>query len=446
MRIVVIGAGAVGRHLATSVDPDASVVVVDRDDSQLQIAEESLDALTLRGDGTHRRTLEAAEVARADLVVAVTDNDTVNLTAAALASTMGARRTIARVDDPGFYATDAPFEREVLGIHAVLCASRLVGSALLRMLTGRYCRITHALEGGMLHGVVVTVPEDSPAIGQAPGRLRVGGTGCVRAVYRGARLRSVSDVTEVAAGDDLILIGRPATVARSVHFIHKRDRARALLVGGGEIGTLLASAMSAYERDVRIIELDRQRCEVVAADLPTVRVIHGDGTNLTLLRDERVGLCGSLCAVTHSDEVNLMASLLGKELGVGSTLALVHRPGYAPVYDHLGIDGTTSAHECLAAALRSLTPGRRIIERWRIEPTPFEVVEVRAPKLTGRIRARDLPIPAGALLLGVHAGDGGALRSEAPLNGGEHLLIGLRSAQVNELDSALNRLERKGGV
>lgn len=447
MRIVVIGAGGVGRHLATTVDPHASVVVIDRDQKALDATEETVDALTLRGDGTHRQTLREAEVPKADLVVAVTNHDTINLAAAALASDMGARRAIARIDDPGFYATMAPYERNVLGIHAVLCASRLVGSSLLRMLTGRYCRDTASLAGGMLHGAIVSVPEDSPAIGQAPSRLRVAGNDCVRAIYRGTRLRSISDVTAIAAGDDVIMIGDPGAVARVVHFVHKRDRARAVLVGGGEIGTLLARALSDFERDVRLVEIDRARCEVIAAELPNVRVIHGDGTNLALLRDERIGLCGSLCAVTHSDEVNLMASLLGKELGVHATLALVHRPGYAPVYDHLGIDGTTSAHEVLAAALRSLLPGKRIVERWSLDPTPFEVVQVRAPVLkSGRVTGRDLPIPAGGLLLGVHGGDGERLRTDRPLEGHEHLIVGLRTAQVSELETALARIERKGGV
>ncbi|MBL4683554.1 MAG: NAD-binding protein, partial [Nannocystaceae bacterium] len=136
MKIVIIGGGGVGRYLATALTEDAEVVVIDRDPANLAEVEDSVDALTLRGDATHRATLRQAEVHKADLVVAVTGSDTVNVAAAALAADMGALRSVARVDDPGFYETKAAHESQVLGIHAVLCASRLVAAELLRMLTG----------------------------------------------------------------------------------------------------------------------------------------------------------------------------------------------------------------------------------------------------------------------------------------------------------------------
>lgn len=444
MRIVLIGGGGVGRHLAGSLGHEAEVIVIDPDPNALSEVEEGVDALTLRGDGTHRGSLRQAEVHRADLVVAVTGSDTVNVAAAALATDMGARRSVARVDDPGFFDTPAAYERNVLGIHALLCASRLVSGELLKMLTGGDCRDSFSLAGGALHAVVVEVPPESPALGQVPNKLRTQGTEAVRAVVRGTRVRGVAEVGEVEAGDALLVVGRPVAVARVVRHVHQRDAARAVLIGGGDIGSQLATFLAEFEDDVRVVENDRARCEQLAASLPDVRVIHGDGTNLALLRDERIGMSGSLCAVTKSDEVNLMASLLGRELGVRRTLALVHRPGYAPVYDHLGIDGTTSAHEVLSRVLQWLMPDRMIVRSAELTGSDHEIVEMRVPHLRRkRVGARDLPLPPGALLLGVLRGHDELGRIDDDLAGHEHLLLVIRSGQRRELERSLARLAKE---
>lgn len=447
MKIVIVGGGGVGRHLAHSLTMDADVVVIDRDAANLAEVEDGVDALTLMGDGTHRSTLRQAEVHKADLVVAVTGSDTVNVAVAALASDMGALRSVARVDDPGFYDTEAAYESHVLGIHALLCASRLVAGELLRMLTGRDCRHTFSLAGGALHGAVVEVPANSPALGQSPQKLRTDGAETVRAVIRGSRVRAAAEVSAVDEGDALLLLGPPISVARVVRFVHERDATRAVLIGGGDIGGQLATSMSKFERDVRVIEIDRARCESLAAELPNIRVLNGDGTNLSFLRDERIGECGSMCAVTRSDEVNLMASLLGRELGVGRTFALVHRPGYASVYDHLGIHGTTSAHEVMARTLRWLLPNRRIIGGSVLPGTDHEVIEFRVPNPgQRRLTARDLPLPAGSLVLGIARDTGELLRTDAEVVGGEHVLIVGRTGNRRDLERALSRLNREGSA
>lgn len=446
MKIVIIGGGGVGKHLASSLMAEAEVIVVDVDPSALAEIEEGVDALTLAGDGTHRATLRAAEVRKADMVVAVTGSDTVNVTAAALAVEMGAGRSVARVDDPGFYETAAAFERDVLGVAALLSASRLVSGELLRMLTGRDCTSTFSLAGGALHGALVLVPDDSPAIGSSPLKLRTEGSQAVRGVLRGTKLRPAAEVVEVEAGDSLLLMGPPISVARVVRFVHERHAARAVLIGGGDIGGQLGASLSQFERDVRIIEQDRGRAEELAALLPDIRVVHGDGTNLALLRDQRIGDFGSMCAVTRSDEVNLMASLLGRELGVRRTFALVHRPGYASVYDHLGIHGTTSAHEVLARVVHWLLPDRRILAQHRVPGTDHALLEVRVPRPGRRhITVRDLPLPPGTIVLGARREEHELAGADEEVHGGEHVFLAVRTGHVRDLERALSRLAGGGG-
>ncbi|MBA3548224.1 MAG: NAD-binding protein, partial [Nannocystis sp.] len=151
MRVVIVGTGEVGRHLAHSLQHEAELILIDSDAQALLAAEENIDALSLVGDATHRRVLARAEVGRADLLIAVTPIDAVNLVCAALGRSMGARQVVARVDDPDFFVTDLGFERGVLGVDAVLCASRLVSVELLRMLAGVRALQVVPVAAGLVH-------------------------------------------------------------------------------------------------------------------------------------------------------------------------------------------------------------------------------------------------------------------------------------------------------
>ena len=174
MRVVVLGAGEVGTHVGRELSQEGNdVVLVDRRADALSRAEESLDALALAGDATHWAVLEAAEVGRADLVVAVTGSDEVNVVAAALSAKLGARRTVARVDAPSFYRTGGGVERGVLGIHSLLCASRLVSEELLRLVEQLDARYVGNFCGNALQVALMPVLDGSQALGRSPQDLKL---------------------------------------------------------------------------------------------------------------------------------------------------------------------------------------------------------------------------------------------------------------------------------
>ncbi len=319
MRVLILGAGEVGRHLARSLSSDANVVLLDADAHALAIAEDELDVLVMEGNATHRDALEAAEVKRADLVISVAGEDAVNVAACVLAKNLGARRAVARVDDPGFYRGPLGVERGVAGIDACVCASRLVGVDLLRLVNRVEVGWTSTFVGGAVHVGVVEIGEDSPVAGGPIGRLGTEAASITRAVLRGDSIRLPSEVTSLEAGDRVILGGPPVGVAAVARSMRGRGSNRVVVVGGGDVGLQLARALSALTREVSIVEESRDRCEALASDLPKTTILHGNGTNLSFLREEQIGLAETALAVTGSDEVNLMASLLSNELGVEHT-------------------------------------------------------------------------------------------------------------------------------
>ena len=437
MRIVIIGAGEVGRHLGRSLQHEAELILIDVDGRELADAEEGLDALTLVGNGTHRSVLRKAEVQRADLVIAVTPNDSINLLSAALARELGAARTVARVDDPAFYEGDRGIEVGVLGIEASLCASRLVGVELLRMLAGIRARQVLPCAAGLVQVASHVIGEDSPLLTRSRARA-TSWPDPIRAIVRAGQLRPVAEVEHAELGDIALLAARPLVLLELLHQLTPAaGELRSTIVGGGDVGLQLASLLGPRNLLDRLIERDRPRCWALAEQLHDVQVLHGDGTNIAFLRDEQVGRADALLAVTGSDEANLMTSLLGRELGIDHVFALVHRPGYAGVYSHLGVTGTVSPHETIAQVIQGLLPRGIIIGKHNLHELAVDVVELR-PAVAG-LRLADIPLPPGAIPLSIAGREVSTPKPRATLAVDDVLVVALPGGRVPMLEKALRK-------
>lgn len=438
MRILILGAGAVGTHLARVLSKLGEVVVMDRVPSALAQLEEGADVLTIKGDVTHRRALLAADAHRADLVVAVTGSDDANLLAAALAAEAGAQRTVARVDDPNFYSSKTGVEEGVLGVDAVLCASLLVGQDLLRQIAAEDANVTRLLARGSLLVSSVTLRGLEPACGQklsdqepvSPTRLEL--------VIRAGRALRPLDVARMEVGDELILSGPPIPTIQSVRKLRGIAPKRAMLIGGGDVGMQLGRLLSSMERRVQIVEKSPTRAEQLAEELPKVNVILGDGSSIATLRDEHIGSADYVVAVTRSDEVNLLASLLARDLGVHATYTLLHRHGYEEVYRHLGVRGTTGPHDVLAAAVTQLLPSGIA------PPIPFgssglNLREVTLPSGKKATRSiRDVAVPPGVFLVG-RVEDGVSVATDVPVRAGQTLVFLVSPDKMRGLDRYVER-------
>lgn len=449
MHIVVIGGGGVGCHVAREFSRFSDVVLIDHDPAVLESAENELDVMLLQGDGTHRSVLRKAEVARATMVVAATRSGAVNLSAAALSIELGARRAVARIDDASFYEIPAPLgvERNVLGVDAI-CASRLVGTELLRQVCALDATTAATFLGGTFLVAGVKVEQDAPYTGQSVDRLATEGA-VVGGIVRRSRILSAADAQQLEHGDIVIIGGSPVVTSRRVRMLRQHQAGSAVIVGGGEVGEHLARDLAGLERRVKIIDRDRDRCEELARSVSGATVIHGDGTQLAFLQDEQVGSADIVLAATHSDEVNLMACLLGRQLGVNHTFALVQQPSYVPVYDHLGVSGSTSGHEVLSAAMRQLLPDRSLVSSQPLGSVPAQVVELRLPaRLSRAMRVSDIALPPDTRVLGSWMPQTGRFTPgrRTQLHGGEHLLLICNDSTLRQLDKAVQKIAPTRGA
>jgi len=404
MKIVIVGAGDVGSFLARELSTRSEdVVMIDCDSSALERVEESTDIMTLQGNGTFRKTLIEAGVQKADLVVAVTSNDDTNMVVSSLSSGLGASRTLARVDTPDFLMTKAGVERNVLNSFAIICASRLTSSELLRLVRRAESPFVETFSTDSISLAIVNVDDKCRFLNKPGTDIELGKEARVVGIFRDQELRRQMEISHLYAGDQILV----ATNLRKLPMVMRRisqtfSGKKGVIIGGGDVGFQLAESLQSVENRLTIIDINRKQCEHLADVLDKVTVVHGDGTSLPLLQDEHVEMADYLLSVTRHDEVNLMSSLVAQEIGVTDSYTLVHRPGYSHVYEHLGVKGTASAHELIAKVVSKYFPNQTILSQSEIPNSDYIAGEFQiADSIVSKtVKLRDLSLPIGSIIVG----------------------------------------------
>ena len=431
MRIVIAGAGEVGRDLARSLNARGDgVVLIDRDADILAEAEEGLDVQGIRGDSAWRSVLARAAAGSADAVVAATGSDDANMLSAALAKGMGARVTVARVDDPGFYQVDDGVEQDILGVDYMLCSTRLVAAQLL--LEMLRTSAVHAIGScfGRLQVAMWRVGERPPLHGAVPDRLGLPKGVFPRAVVRDGQVRGVEQISRLELGDLLLMAGGPGAMGAAVPYLEGRGGGRRLvIVGGTPLGALLARLQARSGWRVDLVDHDAGRCRDLAAEVEGVRVIRGDATDAAFLRDARLAEADAVVAVTLHEEVNLLVSLLVRQEAPAGrsppTYMAVRRPGYVELCGRLGLQGAASTYQVLANAMVEAIAPSGLVASQPLPDTAWSLAEIRLPKgLHQGTCLDDLPLPPGTLPLGVVADHQVcAPRPDLELRGAEQLVV-----------------------
>ena len=341
MFVVVIGMGEVGRHIAGVLQAEShDVVAVDQDPDAVNRVEERMDIASLVGYGASPRVLRQAGVHEADLVVAVTDSDEANLVAALASKHLGARRTIARIQGKDFDEGEQGVHYGFLGIDVVVNPRVLVAQEIAKVARSHGALDVVSLAGNRIELVELELPARNSRVLHRPlSDLRLPDQTLVAAIVRDRELFVPSGSSVLLPGDRVFLIGRTGRMEEvEDQLCGGREAGRVCIVGGGVVGEALARSLSTADVEVLLIEQDLGKAEQLSVSLPRVTVLHGDGTNLTLLEEEQVGSFDLFCAVSHDDEVNLMSGLLAKQVGAPRVVSLVHRPDYMDIYHQLGID------------------------------------------------------------------------------------------------------------
>ncbi|MDA1276931.1 MAG: Trk system potassium transporter TrkA [Verrucomicrobia bacterium] len=338
MRIVIVGAGQVGRHLAELLSKqDHSICVIEASDQLAAELNEQLDAQVICRSGASATTLAEANVADCELFLAVTSDDNTNLVSASLAKAMGAPKTIARVHT-GVQRDEWLFDyKGHFGIDYVFSSERLAAVELAKFVRNPEGLLVEELARGRIELQQTFVAAESDAVGQTltslalPPRVRIG------AIRRNGVYLIPTAHDQIEAGDLLTLFGEPNKISAIVpRFQPQKSQSgetNVVIFGGGDYGFALAQMLEGRELRVRVIEKDTKLCRELSNLLQDTVVINGDATSLQQLREEQMGAADFFIAVTADDEDNVMACLQARNLGTKYCLAVVHRADYADVVE-----------------------------------------------------------------------------------------------------------------
>ncbi len=364
MKVVVIGLGEVGLHVARTLSAEKhAVTVIERDPVRAEVRQGELDALVVVGNGASPRFLKEIGTADADLVVAVTPNDESNVITALAAHQLGARRTVARVRDPDYFGQDEAFARDILGIdfviHPELATAEDLAEAIL--LPGAV-HVEH-FGGGQVAVAECVVGDRSPLIGKALSERRAALPHHVAGLIRDTRVVVAEPGLRPRSGDHVIVAASREDIGSVVGYIAGRSRPvrDVMIFGGGRIGLPLARRLEAEGRfNVTVMEADLERAREVAEVLRRATVLHDPGLGKEALLAQGVDQAGAFVATAGDDRANLLAALNAKQVGAGLCLAVVSRDEYTPLVDALGIDAGFSPRLVTAEAILRVVRGDNV--------------------------------------------------------------------------------------
>ena len=358
MRIIVVGAGEIGRHLASSLSHKShQVALIERDETIAMELDQQLDAKVIRGDGAAPSLLLETGVADCELFLALTSSSAVNVFASSIAKKLGAKKVIARIE-PQLERDDWLVDyRSQFDLDDAFSPEWLSAIELAKHVRNPGAIAVEEIARGRIELQQLRVEPGSEAAGKSLLELKAPERTRVAIISRGGSTIIPSAGETLEPGDIVTIFGKPHALAGLSNRLQKEAAAQpnVVIFGGGEYGFCLAQMLSNWDCRVRIFEKDRRRADELADLLSRTTVINGDGTDLATLEEEQVGRADFFIATGRSDEDNVMTCLQAHNLGTETCLTLIHRADYATAISssgrHFGMKAAVSPRE---ATLRDI--------------------------------------------------------------------------------------------
>ena len=379
MKIIIIGAGKVGCQIAKTLSSEKhDVTLIEKNDTIRQSVQNNLDVLTILGNGANVRTLEEAGIKQADMVIAVTSSDEVNMIACMTAKQFGVPQKIARIRNPEYLYANA-LSREKLGIDLTINPERATAKEIVKLLKSPInVAQVQSFAGGKVQLFELKVDASFPFINQQLKAITFKYPILVAAIYRNDKIIIPGGEEKIIAGDNLyVLIKKDYFLELNEIFNQKPLSVQnVIILGGSRIGIQAALILTKLGISTKLIERDKEKCEKIAESLPHTLVINGDGTNIDLLKSEGVETTDGFVAVTGYDEDNLLVALLAKHLGAKKVIAKVDRINYIPILEKIGVDAVVNPRMTTASAILRFIRRGKIISLTLLKEGEAEVIEL----------------------------------------------------------------------
>jgi trk system potassium uptake protein TrkA len=408
MKIVIIGAGEVGFFLAQRLSVEKhDLIIIDNDPEKCAHAQEELDVSAIEGNASSQTVLREAGLESADMLIAASGVDEINLIACMTASKMGVKKKIARVRNPDYYEPSSILKPGDLGVDLFIHPEEEVIEEIIRLLMRASASEVVEFEGGKILVVGLKLDAQCPnlnkplkEVGSEEERQNVR----VVAMLKGEKTIIPTGEDYFSRNDQIFVIARRESLSYALSVTGKTDQKldRIMILGGGKIGRGLAEKLE-EQIEVTLVESSREKSVKIAAQLKQTAVYQADGTEIDILAREGILNMDAFIAVTSDDETNILSCLLAKHLGIHKTIALVNKQTYLPLLPVIGIDSTVNVRLSTASAILRFIRRGTILSAATFHGIDAEAIEfevARPSKITGK-PLKDLGLPKGSLIAAV---------------------------------------------
>jgi len=451
MKIIICGAGQVGWQIARHLSGERNdVTVVDSNPELVRRATDTLDVQGISGFASYPDILERAGARDADMIIAATHSDEVNMVTCQVAhSVFSIRRKIARLRAQSYLDAiySDLYRRDHLPIDVVISPEKEVAEAALQRLASPAAFDTEQFLNGRGQLLGITIDDDCPVI-NTPLRQLTDLFSTLRAIVVGIRRDGVLFVPtandQIFAGDDTYLFCQTEDMNRTLEIFGKvqKKQERIVIIGGGNVGLGVARALEQRTDKVRVrmIERDRAVAERAADGLDRTIVLNGDGLDAALLDESGIANADAVLAVTDDDKTNLLVSVRAKEMGCKMSICLVNDPTLAPLMGPLGVDAYINPRSTTVSSILRHVRHGRVRGVYSIGDAEAEVIEAQVlstSPIAGQ-RIKDVAFPEGTLVAGILK-PGGMVKpkSDTRIEEGDVIAIFVMSDDVPEVERLL---------
>jgi trk system potassium uptake protein TrkA len=417
MKIVILGAGQVGSTVAHSLSSEENdITVVDTNATHLKNLQDRLDIRGVIGFASHPTVLVRAGIEDADLIIALTSSDEVNMTACQVAYTLYNTPTrIARIRSSDYIDNAELFERDHCPVDVLISPETLVTQYIARLI--EYPGALQVLDfaGGRAQLVATQAYAGGPLVGHRLQTLREhmpkDADARVAAIYRQDKTIIPDGSTIIEENDTVFFLAAQRNIRTMMKELRPLDNPvrRIILAGGGNIGSNLARQLE-RKHHVKIIERDPERAEAIAENLEKAIVLVGDCADEELLREEAIDTTDVYCVLTNDDEANILSSMLAKQMGAEKVIAIINRPSYVDLVESSSIDIAVSPQQITIGALLTHIRRGNMVRIHSLRRGAAEAIEAvalgdkRSSKVVGRA-IEDVNLPTGTTIPAIVRGE-----------------------------------------
>jgi trk system potassium uptake protein TrkA len=417
MNIIILGAGQVGSTVATELAREASneITVIDTNQEILSELQDRLDIRTIAGNGSYPGILESAGGDDADMLIALTNSDEINMVACQIASSLFNTPTkIARIRSPAYLGRPGLFAKESIPVDFMISPESLVTNYIHHLIEHPSALQVLDFADGRVQLVAVKAYDDGLMVGRALKTMREVVPGIdmrVAAVFRDGESIQPSAECVIKADDEVFFLAAREHIPTVISEMRKLDKPikRVMLAGGGNIGGQLAG-MIEKDYQVKVIEASPARARELSAMLDSSIVLLGDAADPDLLIEENIECMDVFCALTNDDEANILSSMLAKRMGAKKVMSLINRGAYVDLVQSGLIDIAISPHQVTIGALLAHIRRGDVVAVHALRRGKAEAIEAVAhgdsssSKVVGR-NMDEINLPEGARIGAIVRGE-----------------------------------------